>query len=102
MVFFLNGAFTHHSLGGGNSNIFGMFTPKIGGRKSPILTVRIFVKWVGEKPPTRSFIHSPEAITSSQVGVGGDLSTDDVLQLAPFLGRVAGEARSRKLRGEAS
>ena len=80
--------------------------PENGGEENlPFLTVRIFVKWVGEKPPTRSFTYSPEAITSSQVGVGGDLSTDDVLQLAPFLGSgVAGvgEARKQSLRGSRS
>ena len=41
-------------LGGGcNKNIFGIFIPKLGGRFSPNLTVRIFFKWVGEKPQTR-------------------------------------------------
>ena len=34
-------------LGGGNSNIFGIFTPVTWGSVSPILTARIFFKWVG-------------------------------------------------------
>ena len=33
-------------LGGGNSNIFGMFIPKFG-EDEPILTVCIFLRWVG-------------------------------------------------------
>ena len=39
------------SYGGGNSNIFGIFTPKIG-EMIQIDFKRIFFKWVGEKPPT--------------------------------------------------
>ena len=46
------------SLGGGNSNIFGIFIPKLG-EDEPILTVRIFFKWVESKPPARSWILSP-------------------------------------------
>ena len=39
-------------LGGGNSNIFGSFTPILG-EDEPIFDGRIFFRWVGEKPPTR-------------------------------------------------
>ena len=39
------------SLGGGNSNIFGIFTPNLG-EDEPILT-SIFFRWVGS---TRSFL----------------------------------------------
>ena len=33
-------------LGGGNSNIFGIFTPKIG-EDEPNLTIAYFCRWVG-------------------------------------------------------
>ena len=34
---------------GGNSNIFGIFTPKIGGKMFTQFDGRIFFKWVGKK-----------------------------------------------------
>ena len=43
----------HCKLGGGNSNIFGIFTPNLG-EDEPILTI-IFFKGVGEQPPTAFF-----------------------------------------------
>ena len=41
-------------LGGGNSNIFYVH-PELLGEDEPILDLRIFFNWVGEKPPTRWF-----------------------------------------------
>ena len=38
-------------LGGGNSYIFG-FHPEPWGKDDPQFDLRIFFKWVGEKPPT--------------------------------------------------
>ena len=42
-----------HVVGGGNFKYFWNFHPENWGRHSPNLTVRIFFRWVGEKPPTR-------------------------------------------------
>ena len=58
LLFVLFVAFVAHiSLGGGFSNICGMFTPiQIGEDEQPILTLRIFFRWVETQPPTSSLL----------------------------------------------
>ena len=59
-------------LGAGNSNMFlcsPMFTPKIGGRKSPNFTVAIFVRWIGKKNPPTTLRSSNIAMEQSTIWV---------------------------------
>ena len=56
----------HCKLGGGNSNIFGIFTPNLG-EDEPILTI-IFFKGVGEQPPTTFFFWRGDWLDGMTVG----------------------------------
>ncbi len=57
MGFYLHFFFAKRKLGGGNSNIFGMFTPNFG-EDEPILT-SIFFQMVLVQPPTRNLGRNP-------------------------------------------